>query len=275
MPADRRPADSSRAGRSSSRRRRGEGPRDRRREDRLSAGHAGDGPRPRGRPRRRHGEAGGDVRGGARGLRHRAPGEPEAPRLPDARARRAVRLRLPAGPEARGGACSRPQGPAGRFRGTPAGAADARQPHPAAPSVDEPGRAEGARDRGGEDRLPAGHAGDGPRPRGRSRRRHREAGGDVRGGARGLRHRAPGEPEAPRLPDARARRAVRLRLPAGPEAGGSACRSLRGPRSAVPRNPPAGRGFSSPVRTELARDDEPAPVARQAAAPRTTWRTRS
>ena len=75
---------------------------------------------------------------------------------------------------------------------------------------------EGAGDRGREDRLPAGHAGDGPRPRGRPRRRHGEAGGDVRGGARGLRHRAAGEPEAARLPDAEARGAVRLRLPAGP-----------------------------------------------------------
>ena len=205
---------------------RAEGPRDRGREDRLSAGHAGDGPRPRGRPRRRHGEAGRDVRGGARGLRHRAPGEPEAPRLPDAQARRRVRVRLPARPEADGrlrrGAVIPRDSAAAVPRDLPVAvprrplrpsSSDDRPSRqllgcaaPTAPPSAEPGRGEGPRDRGREDRLPRGHAGDGPRPRGRPRRRHREAGGDVRGGARGLRHRAPGEPEAPRLPDAEARR---------------------------------------------------------------------
>ena len=72
------------AGRGSGRR---PGAGDRRREDRLSAGHARPGPRPRGRPGRRHGQAGRDLRRRPRGLRHPAAGEPEAARLPDAGAR--------------------------------------------------------------------------------------------------------------------------------------------------------------------------------------------
>ena len=200
-------------------RRRPEGPVHRGREDRVSPGDARHGPRPRGRSRCRHGEAGGDVRGGARGVRHRATGEPEAPRLPDAEARRRVRLPVPAGPEAgrRRRVCGGRSGDARSHRSARGGRRER-----GGPVGVERRRPQGPGDRVREDGLPARHAGDGPRPRGRSRCRHGEAGGDVRGGARGIRHRAAGEPEAPRLPDAPARRRVRVPVPPGSQAFGSA-----------------------------------------------------
>ena len=56
----------------------------RRRQDRLPAGHAGPGPGPGGRPGHRHGQAGRDLPGRARGLRHPAARGPQPARLPDA-----------------------------------------------------------------------------------------------------------------------------------------------------------------------------------------------
>ena len=176
-------------------------------------GHARHGPRPRGRPRCRHREAGRGVRRGARGLRDRAPGEPQAPRLPDARPRGEVCVRLrPCG-----------RGSARRISRSPPSLSPARESPPGRPSWKAlPDSADGSaqlhaasfvarhdrsssgwrrgdspRDRGREDRLSTGHAGDGPRPRGRPRGRHGQTSRGVRRGARGLRDRAPGEPEAP------------------------------------------------------------------------------
>ena len=154
-----------------------------------------------------------------------APGEPEAPRLPDAEARRAVRVRLPTRLETR-----RRRSERRPFDGL----WEVRRHRPRAAEADGaaagcPGRCrrgQGPRHSRREDRLPARHAGNGPRPRGRPRGRHRQASGDVRRGAGGVRDRAAGEPEAPGLPDAQARRAVRVRLQAG--LGTLGCASTRG-----------------------------------------------
>ena len=62
-----------------------------RRADRLSAGPARHGPRPRGRPGHRHRQAGGGVRRHPRGLRHRARRHAQAARLPDRQPRRRIR----------------------------------------------------------------------------------------------------------------------------------------------------------------------------------------
>ncbi len=82
-------------------------PGDRRGADRLPARHARPRPRPGGRPRHRHGEAGGDVRGHSGRVRDRAGREHGAARLSDARTRDRVRLREASGPARgrHGGGC--------------------------------------------------------------------------------------------------------------------------------------------------------------------------
>ncbi len=75
------------------RRRRAAGAGDRRRADRLSARPARHGPRPRGRPGDRHGQAGRGLRHDPRGLRDRARRLAQAARLPDAQPRGRVRQR--------------------------------------------------------------------------------------------------------------------------------------------------------------------------------------
>ena len=77
-----------------------EGHEDHRREDRLSDRHARSRSGPRSRSRHRHCEAGGNVRGHPRGVRHSARRQSEAARLPDAGARNQVCLRPAAGSEA-------------------------------------------------------------------------------------------------------------------------------------------------------------------------------
>ena len=147
-------------------------------DDRLSARHAGSGPRPRSRPRRRHGQAGRGVRGDARALRHRARRQPQAARLPDLAPRRQL-VRQRGGL----GAAHRPLRRSGRrpslrrLRRRRRGAGRGR------------GRRDRARDRHRrrDDRLPGRPAGPRPRPRSRPRRRHRQAGRGVRRRARALR----------------------------------------------------------------------------------------
>ena len=241
---------------------------------------------------------GGDRGGEARAAR-------EVDRRPGPRARRRAR----GASAGRCGAAARVRD-AGRSRGRPGGGlplsvprdfgqtgpedcpnrADPSSPGPIeAPQDDKasPVVRKVLRDRRREDRLPAGDARHGPRPRGRSRRRHREAGRGLRRRAGGLRHRAPGEPQAPRLPDACARGAVRLRLPARPEAARQ--RPRHRPRSF--RGTAGGTGpeeirrrrtadSSSPVRTEAPRNDKVSPVVkkvlrswpRRPATRRTCWR---
>ncbi len=76
---------------------RGPGPRprpgDRDREDRVSGRDARPRAGPRGRPRRRHGQAGRALQHGARGVGNPARRQPQAARIPDPRARRTLRLR--------------------------------------------------------------------------------------------------------------------------------------------------------------------------------------
>ncbi len=102
---------------------------------------------------------------------------------------------------------------------------DARQsPAPAVPpsSSQSPShpvirhrRQPGAGHRGRQDRLPAGHARPRPGPGGRPGHRHGQAGRDLPGRARGLRHPAAGRAEPARLPDAGERDRVRAYHAAG------------------------------------------------------------
>ena len=99
----------------------------------------------------------------------------------------------------------------------------------------------GARDRGGEDRLSAGHAGARPRSRGRPRGGHRQAGRDLRGGAAGLRHPARRQAQAARLPDARPRHPVRARPPPRRRSAPSAGAGGRGHRERAASTAPRRR----------------------------------
>ena len=149
------------------------------RDDRLPGRAARPRPRPRGRPGRRHGQAGRGVRRGARALRRRA----RRRTCSCATSRRCShvagwvrdktgmrRVRAPA---------AAPAAPAPRRR-LP------RLPAPvaAAPAAGRPGAGRGDRDRRRDDRLPGRAAGPRPRPGGRPRRRHGQAGRGVRRGAR-------------------------------------------------------------------------------------------
>ena len=142
-------------------------------------------------------------------------------------ARRSRSPRRPA-PVARAGAAT-PAVAAARHRRQPRrhGAADAGR------------RRAGARDRGGEDGLPARHARARPRSRGRPRRRHREAGGDVRGGPRRPTTSRATKAQAARLPDARARDPVRARPPARIWPTGAGARRRPATRSAAAPATPA------------------------------------
>ena len=110
--------------------------------------------------------------------------------------------------------------------------------------------------RGGADGLPVGPARHGPRPRGRPRDRHGQAGRGVRDDPRGLRDRARRLAEAARLPDAQPRRRVRPR----PHAAGRS----RPSRSRRSRHLPRWRREPSGARRlPAARPDRrPAPAAR-------------
>ena len=113
-------------------------------------------------------------------------GEPEAPRLPDAA--HVVEFVYDFRPELEaGGRCRTACHPEGLgragSRGIRTGAADSSVAPPAPELLRmtkaNPVVAEGLADRRREDRLPRGHAGAGPRPRGGPRRRHGEAGRDF------------------------------------------------------------------------------------------------
>ena len=90
-------------------------------------------------------------------------------------------------------------------------APDRPRSRPSTASRRRVGRRGGGADRGAggrADRLPGRHAGHRPRPRGRSRHRHGEAGRAVRHDPRGVRHRARRQAQAARLPDAQPRRSA-------------------------------------------------------------------
>ena len=112
---------------------------DRRGHDRLPARAAGHRPRPGGRPRRRHGQAGRSVRGCPRAVRHPPRRQHEAARIPDPRARHRVRPR-----PGTGGSASRRAAPgcaAPAAAAVPAAAAAPATPAPAAaPPVTAPVR---------------------------------------------------------------------------------------------------------------------------------------
>ena len=177
------------------RRRHDGGPGDRRRADRLPGRHARPRPRPRSRSRHRHGQAGGDVRRGPRTLRHRPRHRAQAARLPHPPARRRLRQRTH-----RHAARRDATGDTRRRDAAGARAGRDRRRHDRGPG-----------DRRRADRLPRRHARPRARPRSRPRHRHRQAGRDVRRHPRALRHRPRRRPQAPRLPDAAARRRLRQR----------------------------------------------------------------
>ncbi len=207
------------------RRRTRAGHRDRREDDRLPGGPARSRPRPRGGPRRRHGEAGRGVRGGPRALQRRARSQPQAPRLPDAASRRRLGARARGtGRRADGDDCDRGDDsrnatvlPSRAGRGCRNGRACRRGQRNAARIASLADRCSRRRDgashgdRREDDRLPGRSPRSRPRPRGGPRRRHGEAGRGIRRRANALRRRARSQLEAPRLPDASPRRGMGAR----------------------------------------------------------------
>ncbi len=155
----------------------------------------------------RHRQTGGDVRGRARGLQHPTRREHEAARLSDSGARNPVRAGAATKCGSGNAARYRSRSEKGRSRRCTCSTASRRHIANSCRSDTRCSRivrrdqGEGAGDRCGEDRLPAGDAGSGPRPGSRSWHRHRQTGGDVRCRARGLQHSARREHEAARLSD--------------------------------------------------------------------------
>ena len=112
--------------------------------------------------------------------------------------------------------------------------------------TDDSDQGESTGDRRREDRLSQGHAGPGSRSGSRSRRRHRQAGGDVRRRPERLQHSARREPEAARLPDPGARDSVRAR-PAARAAAAAAARQASGRQPSAVDPGQAARRESSPA----------------------------